>query len=124
MNHLGVDGYMRLTSVVRDTARRIRSAIAGIDGIAVSGDDALGLPIMEIRSDDTGVEPAGVDMSGVGDFMDGRGWNLDRQQGGLHLMLSPYHARIADEFVADLADAVANHPHGLGDGGPLRRHRR
>jgi sphinganine-1-phosphate aldolase len=115
VNHLGVDGYMRLTSVVRDTARRIRSAIAGIDGIAVSGDDALGLPIMEIRSDDTGVEMAGVDMagvdmSGVGDFMDGRGWNLDRQQGGLHLMLSPYHARIADEFVADLADAVANHP--------------
>ena len=48
-------------------------------------------------------------MAGVGDIMDGRGWNLDRQQGGLHLMLSPYHARIADEFVADLADAVAAH---------------
>ena len=25
--------------------------------------------------------------------MDDRGWNLDRQQGGLHLMLSPYHPR-------------------------------
>jgi len=24
-------------------------------------------------------------------------------------MLSPYHARVADAFLADLADAVANH---------------
>jgi sphinganine-1-phosphate aldolase len=104
VNHLGIDGYMRLTSVVRDTARRIRSGVAGIDGIAVSGDDTLGLPIMEIRA-----ERPDVDMAGVGDIMDARGWNLDRQQGGLHLMLSPFHARIVDEFVADLADAVAAH---------------
>ena len=104
VNHLGVDGYVRLTAVVRDTARRIRSGIAGIDGIAVSGDDALGLPIMEVRAD-----RPDVDMAGVGDIMDRRGWNLDRQQGGLHLMLSPYHARIADQFLADLADAVADH---------------
>jgi hypothetical protein len=70
----------------------------------VSGDDGLGLPIMEIRA-----ERPGVDMAGVGDIMDARGWNLDRQQGGLHLMLSPFHARIADEFLADLADAVGDH---------------
>ena len=41
--------------------------------------------------------------------MDDRGWNLDRQQGGLHLMLSPYHEHIADAFLADLADSVAHH---------------
>jgi glutamate/tyrosine decarboxylase-like PLP-dependent enzyme len=114
VNHLGVDGYLRLTSVVRDTARRIRSGIAAIDGIAVSGGDALGLPIMEIRAEHPGPgEPGpgepGVDMAGVGDIMDARGWNLDRQQGGLHLMLSPYHARIVDQFLDDLGDAVADH---------------
>ncbi len=31
------------------------------------------------------------DLNAVGDVMDDRGWHLDRQQGGLHLMLSPYH---------------------------------
>jgi hypothetical protein len=41
--------------------------------------------------------------------MDDRGWHLDRQQGGLHLMLSPYHLAVADEFLADLAAAVAGH---------------
>ena len=109
VNHLGVDGYIRLASAVRDTARRIRSGIAAIDGIAASGDDALGLPIMEIRAERLGPGEQGVDMAGVGDIMDGRGWNLDRQQGGLHLMLSPYHARIVDQFLADLGDAVAGH---------------
>jgi sphinganine-1-phosphate aldolase len=46
--------------------------------------------------------------------MKGRGWHLDRQQGGLHLMVSPYHARVADVFLADLADAAADHGVGRG----------
>ena len=50
-----------------------------------------------------------LDVFGVGDAMDDRGWHLDRQQGGLHLMLSPGHARVADQFLADLAASVADH---------------
>jgi hypothetical protein len=47
----------------------------------------------------------------IGDVMDDRGWCLDRQQGpdALHLMISPEHARIADDFLADLAQAVRDH---------------
>ena len=43
--------------------------------------------------------------------MDERGWNLNRNNDppGLHLMLSPAHAAVADQLLADLADAVANH---------------
>ena len=50
-----------------------------------------------------------LDIGAIGDVMDDHGWNLDRQQGGLHLMISPYHAKITDQFLADLADAAANH---------------
>jgi hypothetical protein len=50
-----------------------------------------------------------VDIDAVGDVMDDRGWNLDRQQGGLHVMASPGHDRVASAFVEDLADAVAHH---------------
>ena len=39
-------------------------------------------------------------------LMDDRGWHLDRQQGGLHLMISPAHLAVVDRFGADLADAV------------------
>jgi glutamate/tyrosine decarboxylase-like PLP-dependent enzyme len=100
INHLGRDGYLRLTEQVRATTRKIQAGIAAIDGIKVNYEPDVSL--FEITSD-------GVDIFGVGDVMDDRGWNLDRQQGGLHLMLSPYHAEIADRFLADLADAVAHH---------------
>ena len=52
---------------------------------------------------------AGTDATGaIGDVMDDRGWHLDRQQGGLHLMISPGHVAVADDFSADLAHAVAH----------------
>jgi hypothetical protein len=49
----------------------------------------------------------GVDIAVVGDAMDDRGWHLDRQQGGLHAIVSPSHGPVAGEFLADLAAAVA-----------------
>jgi hypothetical protein len=50
-----------------------------------------------------------LDIAGVGDVLDDRGWHLDRQQGGLHAILSPSHVAVADRFLADLADAVLAH---------------
>jgi len=100
VSHLGEAGYLRLARQVLDATRRFRAGIEAIDGLHVTGDPVMG--VMEIASD-------AVDLSAVGDVMDDRGWHLDRQQGGLHLMLSPYHAQVADEFLADLAGAVAEH---------------
>jgi glutamate/tyrosine decarboxylase-like PLP-dependent enzyme len=98
--HLGEAGYLRLASEVRDATRRFRSGIESIDGLRITGDPVMG--VMEIAS-------AVHDLAAVNDLMDDRGWHLDRQQGGLHLMLSPYHLTVADEFLADLAEAVAGH---------------
>ncbi len=100
INHLGEDGYRRLAEVVRDTARRLRDGIGAIDGLRVTHPPDLSLF-------EFGADEGGPDIGGVGDVMDERGWNLDRQQGGLHLMVSPYHARIVDRFLADLGDAAA-----------------
>jgi glutamate/tyrosine decarboxylase-like PLP-dependent enzyme len=100
INHLGVDGYLRLADVVRDTTRRFRAGIGAIDGLRVTHEPDMSL--FEFGSDT-------LDIGAIGDVMDDRGWNLDRQQGGLHLMVSPYHATIVEEFLADLAFAVAHH---------------
>jgi glutamate/tyrosine decarboxylase-like PLP-dependent enzyme len=100
INHLGEDGYLRLTEQVRDTTRRLLAGIEAIDGLRVTHRPDLSL--FEFGSDT-------LDIGAVGDVMDDRGWNLDRQQGGLHLMISPFHAQIADRFLADLADAAAHH---------------
>ena len=100
INHLGQDGYLRLTEVVRDTARRLRDGIVAIDGLRLTHEPTLSM--FEFGSDM-------VDIGAVGDVMDDRGWNLDRQQGGLHLMVSPYHAKIVDRFLDDLAEAATDH---------------
>jgi glutamate/tyrosine decarboxylase-like PLP-dependent enzyme len=100
INHLGEDGYLRLTQIVRDTAQRFRDGIGAIDGLRVTHEPDLSL--FEFGSDE-------LDIGAIGDVMDDRGWNLDRQQGGLHLMISPYHARVVDRFLEDLAFAAANH---------------
>ncbi len=105
INHLGEDGYLRLAQVVKDTSDRFRAGIAAIDGLRVTHEPDLSL--FEFGSDT-------LDIGAVADVMDDRGWNLDRQQGGLHLMVSPYHANIVDLFLDDLAYAVANHTESRG----------
>ena len=66
--------------VVRDTTRRFLEGIEAIPGLAVTGRPDLS--VFEFGS------PT-LDIGAVGDVMDERGWHLDRQQGGLHLMVSP-----------------------------------
>jgi glutamate/tyrosine decarboxylase-like PLP-dependent enzyme len=100
INHLGEDGYLRLADRVRAASRRFRDGIAAIAGLQVTGDPVPG--VLEISS------PT-LDMAAVGDVMDDRGWHLDRQQGGLHAIISPSHLAVAGEFLADLAHAAAHH---------------
>jgi len=100
INFLGEEGYLRKAEQVMEATRGFLDGIRAIDGIEVHGEPDLSL--FEFGS-------TAVDISAVGDVMDDRGWNLDRQQGGLHLMLFPYHRHVVGEFCSDLADAVANH---------------
>jgi sphinganine-1-phosphate aldolase len=98
--HLGEEGYLRLTEQVRQAADRLRRGIAAIDGLHVTGDPVPG--VMEIASHT-------LDLGAVADVMDDRGWHLDRQQGGLHAIVSPSHVAAVDQFLTDLAEAVADH---------------
>ncbi|CAN5624442.1 aspartate aminotransferase family protein [soil metagenome] len=101
INFLGADGYLALAGEVRAATRRFIDGVRAIDGLEITGDPQL--PVFEF----SGVD--GVDIAAVADVMDDHGWHLDRQQGGLHLLLSPYHTEIADLFLADLAASVAGH---------------
>lgn len=100
IRYLGEEGYLRLAGQIRDVARRIAAGVAEIEGLRITGDPVPG--ILEIASDT-------FDMAAIGDVMDDRGWHLDRQQGGLHAILSPSHLAIVDELLADLRDAAAGH---------------
>lgn len=101
MNFLGIDGYGKLIRQTVETARRLR------DGFERLGLVALGDPIGPVMAFASGRDD--LDVMAVGDGMDDRGWHLDRQHGpdALHMMVSPAHADIVDEFLTDLEAAVA-----------------
>jgi glutamate/tyrosine decarboxylase-like PLP-dependent enzyme len=99
IQHLGRDGYLAKARIVRDATRKFLDGVRSIDELQVTGDPDLSLFEFSSRA---GPEATAA----IGDAMDDRGWHLDRQQGGLHLMISPGHLAVADTFVADLAEAV------------------
>lgn len=102
LHGLGWQGYLDLAQVLVETTTRFREGIEAIDGLAVNGK-----PVMSVMSFSSEMHS----IAAIGDAMDDFGWNLDRQQGpdALHLMLSPIHARVVDEFLEDLRKAVASH---------------
>ncbi len=102
LTYLGEQGYVDIMRGLMATAAEVRAGIEAIDGLEVVG-DPIG-PVMAVKSDT-------IDLYAVGDVMDDKGWNLNRNTDprGLHLMLSPAHTPVAGELLADLRDAVAHH---------------
>jgi len=100
LNHLGEEGYLKITDTVMKTVLKLRSGIAATPGLKVLGEPAMS--ILAIGAD-------GLNVYEVGDELSQRGWYLDRQQlpPSLHLTVTHAHAAVADRFLADLAQAAA-----------------
>jgi sphinganine-1-phosphate aldolase len=100
MNFLGEDGYVRLCKKTIETARRLRQ------GFEAAGFETIGDPVASVMAFGSST----FDVMAVGDLMDDKGWHLDRQHGpdALHMMVSPSHEAVVDEFLADLNESVAN----------------
>ena len=107
LTHLGIDGYTEIMRGLMETVATVRAGVEAMPDVEIVG-DPVG-PVLAFRSDT-------VDLYAVGDVMDAKGWNLNRNVDppGLHLMLSPVHAEAVDALVADLVDAVANHGESAG----------
>lgn len=102
MQYLGEEGYMRLAKVILDTTKQLRAGIDAIPELHVWGNPDASLVAFGSEK---------IDINAVGDVMDDKGWHLDRQvnPAALHMMVTPNHAKIADQFLADLRDSVAHH---------------
>jgi len=102
MNHLGEEGYLRLTRSARATALRLLAAIRETPGLRVLGEPQATLVSF------TGAD--GVDAFAVGQRLASRGWVLD-QQGpppSLHATVNAVHETVLDAFVTELRAAVAS----------------
>ncbi len=105
MSHLGIVGYVDLTRQVLESADTFRAGVAEIDGIRVLGDGRFHLVTMAA---DPAFAPE-IDMFALGDALAERGWYHDRQArpDSLHSTVSNTNTGVMDEYLADLAAAVA-----------------
>jgi sphinganine-1-phosphate aldolase len=101
MHYLGVEGYREKARQVTDTRARLMAAIEGIDGLHTYGDPQLGLFAY-------GAEQ--VNIFAIWGQLKARGWftGVITEPLGIHLMLSPAHADVVDEYIHDLKDALAS----------------
>jgi len=100
MNYLGEEGYLRIADEVMQTVTKLRQGIDAIAGVQVLGEPDMS--VMAIASDE-------LDIYQIGDEMGVRGWHLDRQHfpACLHLTVHRGHVAVADDFLRDLAESVA-----------------
>ena len=105
IQHLGQDGYDAKARVLRDALNRLLAGLAEIPDLRLT--ETPDLTVLEIGSDT-------LDLEAVHTELNQRGWHLDRQPGGLHLMLSPFHAHVIDELLADLRAATLTDRRGAG----------
>lgn len=98
MNFLGVAGYREKHAQVTAARERIEAGVRAL-GFTVMGRPQLG--ILAFTRDD-------VDVLAVWAKLRERGWfsSVTTEPRGLHLMLSPFHAQVADGYLADLEWAL------------------
>ena len=101
LNYLGEEGYLEITEIVMDTAKKMQKGVNAIDGIKVLGEPEMS--VFSIVSDDPAIE-----IYEVADELHERGWHLDRQHfpATLHMTVNYVHVDAADDFIADLAESV------------------
>lgn len=100
MQHLGVDGYTRIARAVMRTRGRFEEGLAGIEGLHVWGAPDLWAVAYGAEA---------YDVFAVAKAMTARGWQVSpvRQPRGIHLMITPVHEPVIDEYLDDLAASVA-----------------
>ena len=98
MNVLGVEGYRAKQAEVTRTRERIEDGVRAL-GFSVLGRPELGI-VAFTRTD--------VNCLAVWGKLRERGWftGVTTEPPSLHLMLSPFHAQVADAYLADLAWAL------------------
>jgi len=101
MMALGVDGYVDKARQLMDITDRLKTGIAGIDGLKI-----LGAPIMTCFA--IGSSHPDLHIMAVADLMEGRGWTIERNQApdSIHCSILPHHQTSADTFLTDIAECA------------------
>jgi sphinganine-1-phosphate aldolase len=101
MNAMGQGGYQDMAKTVMETTKKLMDGIDSIQGLGV-----MGKPQMSVFA--YGATSSRINIFAVGDVMEDKGWYIDRLQRpeGLHAMVTPAHAAVADKYLEDLKESL------------------
>ncbi|CAA0081433.1 putative sphingosine-1-phosphate lyase [Halioglobus japonicus] len=101
LQYFGKDGYCKLAADTLQAVNQLKAGIEDIPELEIMGNPQG--PLFSFRSRDTN-----LNIYAVGDQMDARGWQVNRNQypPGLHAMVTAQHLAVVEDYLADLRDAV------------------
>jgi glutamate/tyrosine decarboxylase-like PLP-dependent enzyme len=101
MQHLGVEGYVELTTTMLANADRMRQGIGAIDGLRVLGGPRYHL--LAMAGDPSSTTP--IDVFALDDALKAEGWHHDRQgpPDSLHATVSNTNAGVMEHYLETLA---------------------
>ncbi|MGA1361618.1 MAG: pyridoxal phosphate-dependent decarboxylase family protein [Ilumatobacteraceae bacterium] len=113
MQHLGDDGYQRLTDAARSTALRIASHVDGHPLLCMRALPDSTLLCIGARDEKR------HDVFALADALSARGWYVDRQAPpkSIHLTVNAVHEDVLEQFLADLDSAATESLGGTGRDG-------
>lgn len=102
MKGMGEQGYIDRAREAMQAHRKLKAGIEAIDGLRVLGESNLTIATWAADSPD-------VDVYAVADQLAEKGWEVSRQQhpASVHCTANARNLEAVDEYLADLAEAVA-----------------
>jgi len=102
IQYFGKQGYRKLAKDTLTAVNELKAGVTAIPELEIIGYPQG--PLFSYRSTDPE-----VNIYAVGDQMDARGWQVNRNQQppGLHAMVTAQHLKVVDEYLADLRASVA-----------------
>ncbi len=102
MQKIGEDGYCRLAKDTTEAVETLKAGIVAIDGLRILGNPQG--PLLAYGSTDPK-----LNIYAVADQLERAGWSINRVQNpdGIHCMVTAKHRHVTDEYLSDLAQAVA-----------------
>ncbi len=99
LRYVGENGYLELARKAMDTTKKLIAGVRAIDGLDVIGEPHA--TVFSMKSDT-------INVYALSDELHKRGWMIEKQHlpPSLHVTVSPFHENVADEFLAELAEAV------------------
>jgi len=102
LQYFGIDGYKKLADETWQAVSKLKEGVTAIPELEIMG-KPMG-PLFAYKS----IDPS-VNIYAVGDQMDAKGWQVNRNQkpNGLHAMVTAQHLKVVDQYLADLKECVA-----------------